>query len=51
MTASDDELGLRRWPGMVGKNGMNPPRAGKGWYITDSPKSRDMIIHYNTSDF
>ena len=24
MTASDDELGLRRWSGMVGKNGMNP---------------------------
>lgn len=51
MTASDDELGLRRWSGMAGNNGMFPPWAGKALYITASPKSRDMIIHYNTFAF
>ena len=51
MTASDDELGLRRWSGMAGNNGMHPPMGGKSLYITDSPKSRDMITHYNTFAF
>ena len=51
MTASDDELGLRRWSGMVGNNGMHPPWAGKSLCITDSLKSRDLIIRYNTSAF
>ena len=51
MTASDDELGLQRWSGMAGNNGMFPPWAGKALYITDSPKNRDLIIHYNTSAF
>lgn len=51
MTASDDELGLRRWSGRAAENGMCPHGAGKALYITDSLKSRDMITHYNTSSF
>ena len=51
MTASDDELGLRRWSGMGRENGMYAPWAGKSLYITGSPKSRDLIIRYNTSAF
>ena len=51
MTASDDELGLRRWSGRGRENGMNPRRAGKGRCITGSLKNRDIIIHYNTSAF
>ena len=51
MTASDDELGLRRWSGRGRENGMRPPRGGKTLHITASPKNRDMIIHYNTSAF
>ena len=49
MTASDDELGLRRWSGRAAKNGMHP-HALKPLQTTDLFKTRDMIIQYRMFD-
>ena len=49
MTASDDELGLRRWSGRTAKNGMRP-HAPKPLHITGLLKSRDTIIQYRMFD-